>query len=283
MYSVVLLMAATTGMESTSCFAFLRNHRHHRRDYRWDNNGNGGCCCVPPPCCGCNGEAPPTDGGGTAAATKLTAAEEKMLKELKAKFADTLDAKGLKDYDAWFRSKSSKERADEYKEQINKDAPEDIKTPPALTKEEEKQLGELLGVLKYAPPKDEQYKKWYIETATPEDRAKEYKRLIKAAPEKDKGAGGKSSQLDAPARLLVRLPADAVLTIDGKTTRSTSDSRVFQSPSLSYRGVHFYELQATVERGGMQVQVNRLVRVWAGETTEVNIEVPSAPYVLFQR
>jgi uncharacterized protein (TIGR03000 family) len=85
----------------------------------------------------------------------------------------------------------------------------------------------------------------------------------------------KASHLDAPARILVHLPADAQLTIDGKATSSISETRIFQSPTLTAQGQHFYELQAIVERSGRQIRITRLIRVQAGMTTEVNMEVPA--------
>jgi uncharacterized protein (TIGR03000 family) len=84
----------------------------------------------------------------------------------------------------------------------------------------------------------------------------------------------KTGQLDAPARILVHLPADASLTIDGYVTKSTSETRAFVSPMLTARGEHFYELQATIQRSGQQVRITRLIRVQAGTTTEVNLEEP---------
>jgi len=264
MYSVVLLLAATTSMESTSCRLFRSR----------------GCCgpCVPTPCCG-SAETTPPDGGG-AVAGKLTAAEEKMLGELKTKFKDSMTPAEIKQYDEWYRSITPKERADEYKNEIKKDAGGDKKG--TLSKEEEGMLKELLekfgtkdkdGKAKFNADELKQYDAWFREQSK-EDRVKEYKAEIKK---------GKSAQFNAPGRILVRLPADARLTVDGNATKSTSSTRVFQTPALPSSGLHFYELQATVERHGMQIQVNRLVRIQPGQTTEVNIEIPATQHVLFSQ
>jgi uncharacterized protein (TIGR03000 family) len=74
----------------------------------------------------------------------------------------------------------------------------------------------------------------------------------------------------------VTLPADAKLTIDGSPTVSTSESRVFQSPSLPPGQTFYYELKATVVRGGKTETVTKKVAVRAGEDARVKIEVPEA-------
>jgi len=182
----------------------------------------------------------------------------------------------LRKYEDWYRNEIGPEkRADEYKTVVGPMTP-----PPAppLSMAEEKMLKELLG--KFSAKDKEgksilnadelkKYEAWYRDQPS-KVRLEEYNREMEAPPPAPK----KTSQDSAPARLLVHLPADAVLTIDGNATRSTSASRWFESPLLNTRGMHFYELQATVERAGMQIQVNRLVRVQPGQTIEVNIDVP---------
>jgi uncharacterized protein (TIGR03000 family) len=72
----------------------------------------------------------------------------------------------------------------------------------------------------------------------------------------------------------VSLPADAKLTIDGKPTVSTSESRVFQSPNLPSGETFYYVLKATVVRSGKTETVTKTVAVRAGEDTRVKLEVP---------
>ena len=76
------------------------------------------------------------------------------------------------------------------------------------------------------------------------------------------------------AKLYVTLPSDAKLTIDGEETVSTSESRVFESPSLTPGKTFFYVLKATVVRDGKTETVTKEVTVRAGEETRINIEVP---------
>ena len=69
------------------------------------------------------------------------------------------------------------------------------------------------------------------------------------------------------------LPADAKLSIDGRPTVSTSESRVFESPSLTPGQTFYYVLKATVVRGA-KADVTKKVAVRAGEDTRVKIEIP---------
>ena len=70
------------------------------------------------------------------------------------------------------------------------------------------------------------------------------------------------------------LPADAKLTIDGRPTISTSESRVFESPSLTPGKTCYYVLKATVVRDGQTATVTKEVAVRANEDTRVKFEIP---------
>jgi uncharacterized protein (TIGR03000 family) len=74
----------------------------------------------------------------------------------------------------------------------------------------------------------------------------------------------------------VSLPADAKLTIDDSPTVSTSESRVFETPSLTPGKTFHYVLKATIVRGGKTETVTKTVAVRAGEDTRVKIEIPEA-------
>jgi uncharacterized protein (TIGR03000 family) len=77
------------------------------------------------------------------------------------------------------------------------------------------------------------------------------------------------------AALDVRLPADARLTVDGATTRSTSHARRLVSPPLDHGRTYHYVLEAEVSRGGKAVRVSRTVPVQAGATTAVDLSLPA--------
>jgi len=81
----------------------------------------------------------------------------------------------------------------------------------------------------------------------------------------------------APARLLVRLPAAARLTIDGEPTRSQGDTRRFVSPPLEPGRRFVYVLRAEMVRDGKKVTEAREVPVRAGEESAVTLTLPATP------
>lgn len=79
---------------------------------------------------------------------------------------------------------------------------------------------------------------------------------------------------EAQVTLVVNLPEDARLLVDGQPTRSTSATRVFTSPPVR-RGVDFqYTLQAEVDRDGKTYSVTKQVIVRAGQERQVTLDVP---------
>jgi uncharacterized protein (TIGR03000 family) len=81
------------------------------------------------------------------------------------------------------------------------------------------------------------------------------------------------------ATVIVHLPADAQLTVDGKATRSTSGTRRFVSPPLqSGKGYH-YMMEAKMKRDGKTITLSRRVDVRAGQRREISLlpdDEPSA-------
>lgn len=77
------------------------------------------------------------------------------------------------------------------------------------------------------------------------------------------------TQLNAPATIVVQVPENAVLTIDGNPTKQTSARRVFVTPALA---TGTYTIQVV---NGNAVQT-REVTVFGGRTTEVSFSIPSA-------
>jgi uncharacterized protein (TIGR03000 family) len=82
--------------------------------------------------------------------------------------------------------------------------------------------------------------------------------------------------IDAPATLVVRLPADAKLTVDGSATGSNDSLRTFVSPTLPAGKDYQYTLRAEVMRDGKKVERTRDVNVRAGQTSEVNFNFTEA-------
>jgi len=80
------------------------------------------------------------------------------------------------------------------------------------------------------------------------------------------------------AALLVRLPADAVLTIESKATRQTGPERRFVSPILPLGQKFVYTLRATWHQGGKEQKAERKATVQAGQVTRVDLTTTeSAP------
>jgi uncharacterized protein (TIGR03000 family) len=79
----------------------------------------------------------------------------------------------------------------------------------------------------------------------------------------------------APATLVVNLPADAVLTVDGKRTASTSAERVFSTPALESGRDFAYTLEAKFVRDGQEKVIKQRVTVRAGKQTTVRLEEPA--------
>jgi uncharacterized protein (TIGR03000 family) len=77
----------------------------------------------------------------------------------------------------------------------------------------------------------------------------------------------------APATLVVRLPADARLTVDGEPTRATGAVRRFASPPLAAGQRYHYELRAEVVRAGRTRSVRQRVVVQPGRESEVQLDL----------
>ena len=75
-----------------------------------------------------------------------------------------------------------------------------------------------------------------------------------------------------PATVVVRLPADARLTIDGEPTRSRGATRTFQSPPLQAGAPSQYVLRAEIVRDGRALSVRQRVRVLAGTVSVVRLD-----------
>jgi uncharacterized protein (TIGR03000 family) len=96
---------------------------------------------------------------------------------------------------------------------------------------------------------------------------------LKAAPKQTLNA--------APATIVVSLPAEAKLLVDGDATSSTSTVRVFQSPALEQNQTYYYTLNGELLRDGQIVKTSQRVAVRAGEETRV--ELNFAPVALAQK
>jgi uncharacterized protein (TIGR03000 family) len=78
-----------------------------------------------------------------------------------------------------------------------------------------------------------------------------------------------------PARIRVRLPADAELFINDKPTTSTGPVREFETPELDPDQIYNYLLRARWTEGGISVEKRFRVRALSGNRVTVNF-VPIA-------
>jgi len=95
---------------------------------------------------------------------------------------------------------------------------------------------------------------------------------------KGKGKGKGSDEIDEDvstgargATIVVSLPADARLTIDGTATVSKTARRTFTTPALEPGKVFAYNFQATWKKDGKDVVVSKKVKVEAGKTSRVEL------------
>jgi uncharacterized protein (TIGR03000 family) len=77
------------------------------------------------------------------------------------------------------------------------------------------------------------------------------------------------------ATIIVQLPDDANLMVNGNRTTSVSSTRRFYTPPLERGTNYHYDFEATVKRDGQPVKVTKGVDVVAGETRVVTIAIPN--------
>jgi uncharacterized protein (TIGR03000 family) len=75
--------------------------------------------------------------------------------------------------------------------------------------------------------------------------------------------------LSAPATIVVSVPADAKVTVDGRPTASNSTRRTLITPALEQGAEYVYSLRAEVTRDGQTLAQTQQVTVRAGETFQV--------------
>ena len=80
----------------------------------------------------------------------------------------------------------------------------------------------------------------------------------------------KKTEEISTATIVVSLPADARLTVDGNVTRSTSERRLFVTPALEDGVNYVYTLRAEIVRDGQTSVQTQDVTVRSGETSNVN-------------
>jgi uncharacterized protein (TIGR03000 family) len=82
----------------------------------------------------------------------------------------------------------------------------------------------------------------------------------------------KKTSLTVPATIVVSLPADARLFVDGTPTTSTSERRSLVTPGLEVGTTYFYTVRAEVVRDGLTVEQTQRVLVRGGIATPVRFD-----------
>jgi len=78
------------------------------------------------------------------------------------------------------------------------------------------------------------------------------------------------------ATIVVHLPQEANLTIDGQPTQSRSATRTFHSPPLDPGKTYTYTLRAESNRDGNFINAKKTIEVRAGQRTEVTLNFENA-------
>lgn len=77
---------------------------------------------------------------------------------------------------------------------------------------------------------------------------------------------------EAPAKIVVKLPAEAKLFVDEVACNLTSDTRSFETPKLEAGKKYAYTLRAEMVRDGETVKAERKVVMTAGEAVTVRFD-----------
>jgi uncharacterized protein (TIGR03000 family) len=75
--------------------------------------------------------------------------------------------------------------------------------------------------------------------------------------------------VDGSATIIITLPADARLTVDGKATTSTSERRTLVTPVLEGDSTYVYTMQAEITREGRVMMETQQVMVRGGQVSNV--------------
>jgi len=85
------------------------------------------------------------------------------------------------------------------------------------------------------------------------------------------------TKVPAPATIVVTLPANARLVIDGYTSNQTSDRRVLVTPPIPAGQEFTYSLVVLVNQGGQEVQQTQRVTVRPGQQVPVRFAFNTLP------
>jgi uncharacterized protein (TIGR03000 family) len=122
-----------------------------------------------------------------------------------------------------------------------------------------------------APTPDEDEKDEKAEKSEKGDKAEKGEKGDKGGKDKGKKAAPEEEETST-GTIQVSLPAEAQLTVDGQQTTSTSTRRTFVSPNLQPGYQYFYTLRATMTRDGQALTQTQRVAVRPGQVTRISFD-----------
>jgi uncharacterized protein (TIGR03000 family) len=99
---------------------------------------------------------------------------------------------------------------------------------------------------------------------------------IPEKPKEVKPEEKKAAQLSTRSTIVVSLPADAKLQVQGKQTTTEGQERTFATPDLHAGDVCAYTLSAEIVVDGKKVTQSRTVNFRAGEVVKVQFDFPAS-------
>lgn len=101
----------------------------------------------------------------------------------------------------------------------------------------------------------------------------------KDMPKGEKINDPKKTSIEGPATIVVNLPAEARLLVDGAATTSTSARRTLVTPSLLVGSTYVYNMTAEIVRDGRTVSQTQQVSVRGGQSVAVQFNFPTTQTV----
>jgi uncharacterized protein (TIGR03000 family) len=87
----------------------------------------------------------------------------------------------------------------------------------------------------------------------------------------------KKVSIDDNAKLILEVPANAKLYIDGNLTKSANEVRHFYTPTLEPGQLYFYDVRVEFEKDGRTVRQDKRVYVKAGDVYHASFKPGASP------
>ena len=93
--------------------------------------------------------------------------------------------------------------------------------------------------------------------------------MKKEMPKSEPVPNPKKVSINTPATIVVSLPTEARLFVDGAPTTSTTDRRTLVTPALETGSTYVYEVRAEIVHEGRTIAQTQQVTVRSGEVSNV--------------